>query len=132
VTAGGKNVAPNVLEDRLRAHPIVSQCVAVGDNQPYIGALITLDEEMLPTILAAHGIQMAPLAELVNNAEVRAIVQEAVNTANEAVSNSEAIKKFLILPLDLTIENGYLTPKLSIKRHVVNEDFADVISGLYK
>ncbi len=132
VTAGGKNVAPNVLEDRLRAHPIVSQCVAVGDNQPYVGALVTLDEEVLPTILASRGIESAPLADLVNNPEVRAIVQEAVNTANEAVSNSEAIKKFVILPLDLTIDNGYLTPKLSIKRHVINEDFAEIIASLYK
>ena len=131
VTAGGKNVAPAVLEDRLRSNPIVSQCVVVGDGKPFIGALITLDEEALPLILAANDIESAPLEQLIENAEVKALVQKAVNVANEAVSNSEAIKKFVILPKDLTIENGYLTPKLSIKRHVVVADFANEIESLY-
>ena len=132
VTSAGKNVAPNVLEDRLRAAPIISQCVAVGDGKPYISALVTLDQEALPGILSAHGIEPAPIAELSENPEVRALVQQAVNSANEAVSNSEAIKKFLILPFDLTIENGYLTPKLSIKRHLINQDFSAEINSLYK
>jgi len=132
VTSAGKNVAPIILEDRLRAHPIVSQCVVVGDGRSYIAALVTLDQEALPGILATHGIAAAPIEELVHNSEVRAIVQQAVNSANEAVSNSEAIKKFEILPIDLTIENGYLTPKLSIKRHLINSDFADSINALYK
>ncbi len=132
VTSAGKNVAPNVLEDRLRATPIISQCVAVGDGKPYISALVTLDQEALPGILSAHGIEPAPIAELSENPEVRALVQQAVNSANEAVSNSEAIKKFLILPFDLTIENGYLTPKLSIKRHLINQDFSAEINSLYK
>ena len=132
VTAGGKNVAPAVLEDRLRAHPIVSQCVVVGDGQAFIGALITLDQEALPGILAANGIQEAPIDKLVNDPKVRAIVQSAVNSANEAVSISEAIKKFTILPIDLTIDNGYLTPKMSIKRHVVTSDFAAQIEELYR
>lgn len=132
VTSAGKNVAPNVLEDRLRAAPIISQCVVVGDGKPYISALVTLDQEALPGILSAHGIDDAPFEELIENLDVRALVQQAVNSANEAVSNSEAIKKFLILPFDLTIENGYLTPKLSIKRHLVNQDFADEINSLYK
>lgn len=132
VTSAGKNVAPNVLEDRLRSSPIISQCVVVGDARPYISALVTLDQEALPAILKANDIDEAPLAELIENPEVRALVQKAVNTANEAVSNSEAIKKFKILPLDLTIENGYLTPKLSIKRHMINSDFAADIDSLYK
>lgn len=132
VTAGGKNVAPAVLEDRLRSHPIVSQCVVVGDGQAYIAALITLDQEALPGILAANSIAEAPIEQLVNDPAVRAIVQTAVNTANEAVSLSEAIKKFTILPLDLTIDNGYLTPKMSIKRHVVTSDFSKEIEELYK
>lgn len=131
VTAGGKNVAPAVLEDRLRANPIISQCVVVGDNKPYIGALITLDQDALPQILAANNIDAAPMAELLDNADVRALVQKAVNTANEAVSNSEAIKKFVILPEDLTIDNGYLTPKMSIRRHLIVQDFAADIEGLY-
>lgn len=132
VTSGGKNVAPAVLEDRLRAHPIVSQCVVVGDGRPYIGALVTLDQESLPAQLAARDIPMAPIEQLALDPQVRAIVQEAVNSANEAVSSSEAIKKFTILPIDLTIDNGYLTPKMSIKRHVVTQDFAAEIDALYR
>lgn len=131
VTAGGKNVAPAVLEDRLRANPIISQCVVVGDNKPFIGALVTLDPEALPQILAANNIESAPVVELVELADIRALVQKAINTANEAVSNSEAIKKFVILPLDLTIDNGYLTPKLSIRRHLIVQDFASEIDSLY-
>jgi len=131
VTAGGKNVAPAVLEDRLRANPIISQCVVVGDNKPYIGALITLDQDALPQILAANDIESAPMSELIDNADVRALVQKAVNAANEAVSNSEAIKKFVIMPEDLTIDNGYLTPKMSIRRHLIVQDFASDIESLY-
>jgi len=131
VTAGGKNVAPAVMEDRLRSHPIVSQCVVVGDGRAFIGALITLDQEALPGILSANGIAEAPLEKLVTDPAVRAIVQKAVNYANEIVSLSEAIKKFTILPLDLTIDNGYLTPKMSIKRHVVTSDFAKEIEEIY-
>ena len=131
VTAGGKNVAPALLEDRLRANPIISQCVVVGDNKPYIGALITLDQDVLPQILAANNIEAAPMTELLENSDVRALVQKAVNAANESVSNSEAIKKFVILPEDLKIDNGYLTPKMSIRRHLIVQDFAADIEALY-
>ena len=132
VTAGGKNVAPAVLEDRLRANPIVSQCVVVGDAKPFIAALVTLDQEALPNILAEHNIPNAPIEELVIHKEVRTLVQQAINEANKAVSNSESIKKFIILPTDFTIDNGYLTPKLSIKRHLVTTDFANVIESMYQ
>lgn len=131
VTAGGKNVAPAVLEDRLRAHPLVSQCVVVGDDRPYIGALITIDLEAAPLILETRGIAAEVLENYTESDQIRALIQEAVNTANEAVSNSEAIKKFAILPVDFTIDNGYLTPKLSIKRHLVTADFASEIENLY-
>ncbi|MSW39202.1 MAG: AMP-binding protein [Actinobacteria bacterium] len=131
VTSAGKNVAPTVLEDRLRANPIISQCVVVGDGRPFIAALVTLDQEALPLILQTHGIAEAPISELAHNAAILELVQKAVNSANEAVSNSEAIKKFVILPMDLTIDNGYLTPKLSIKRHVINTDFAQTIDSIY-
>lgn len=131
VTAGGKNVAPAVLEDRLRANPIISQCVVVGDNKPYIGALITLDQDALPQILSANNIEAAPMSELAANPDLRALVQKAVNSANEAVSNSEAIKKFSILLEDFTIDNGYLTPKMSIRRHLIVQDFAKEIDALY-
>ncbi|NBV90279.1 MAG: long-chain fatty acid--CoA ligase, partial [Actinobacteria bacterium] len=132
VTAGGKNVAPAVLEDRLRAHPIISQCVVVGDALPYIAALVTLDEDALPAILEANGITSASLSDLADDKQVRALVQQAINDANKAVSNSEAIKKFVILPHDLTIDNGYLTPKLSIKRHLITVDFAQQIASMYR
>lgn len=131
VTAGGKNVAPAVLEDRLRANSIISQCVVVGDDKPYIAALITLDQDALPQILAASNLENAPMAELVADPNVRALVQKAINAANEAVSNSEAIKKFSILLEDLTIDNGYLTPKMSIRRHLILQDFAKEIDALY-
>jgi long-chain acyl-CoA synthetase len=131
VTAGGKNVAPAVLEDRLRANSIISQCVVVGDSKPYIAALITLDQDALPQILAANNIEAAPMPELIANPQLRALVQSAVNSANEAVSNSEAIKKFSILLEDLTIDNGYLTPKMSIRRHLIMQDFANEIESLY-
>ncbi len=131
VTAGGKNVAPAVLEDRLRASPIISQCVVVGDNKPYIAALITLDQDALPQILSANNIDQSPMADLVSDPNLRALVQKAVNSANEAVSNSEAIKKFSILLEDLTIDNGYLTPKMSIRRHLIVQDFAKDIDALY-
>jgi long-chain acyl-CoA synthetase len=82
--------------------------------------------------LAANGIAEAPIEKLVDDPAIRALVQTAVNNANEAISLSEAIKKFKILPIDLTIDNGYLTPKMSIRRHVVTSDFANEIDGLYK
>ena len=132
ITTGGKNVSPAVLEDRLRANPLISQCVVVGDARPYIAALVTLDVDALPGILVAHNIETKSLSELAEDVKVRELVQDAVNVANEAVSNSEAIKKFIIIPTDFTIDNGYLTPKMSIKRHLVSEDFADQIASLYK
>ena len=94
--------------------------------------MVTLDQEALPGILSAHHIASAPIDQLTDDSEVRALVQEAINDANKAVSNAEAIKKFVILPTDLTIDNGYLTPKLSIKRHLVTLDFAKEIESLYQ
>jgi long-chain acyl-CoA synthetase len=81
--------------------------------------------------LAANNIASAPMSELIANPEIRALVQKAVDSANESVSNSEAIKKFSILPEDLTIDNGYLTPKMSIRRHLIVQDFANDINSLY-
>ena len=99
-----------------------------------LGLVLTrgaLDQDALPQILAANNIEPAPMSELLENADVRALVQKAINSANEAVSNSEAIKKFVILPEDLTIDNGYLTPKMSIRRHLIVQDFAQDIESLY-
>jgi long-chain acyl-CoA synthetase len=131
VTAGGKNVAPAVLEDRLRAHPLVSQCVVVGDAKPFIGALVTIDQDALPAWAAAQGKSGATLETLRTDPALIAAIQGAVDDANKAVSKAEAIRKFSILPVDLTIASGHLTPKMSIKRSVVVQDFAAEIEAIY-
>lgn len=132
VTAGGKNVAPAVLEDAIRANPIVGQVIVVGDQKPFIGALITLDSEMLPTWLANKGLPAGmSLADAASNVDVRAEVQRAIDVANATVSRAESIRKFVILPSEWTEASGHLTPKLSIKRNVIVSDFADQIAELY-
>ena len=132
VTAGGKNVAPAVLEDRLRADPLVSQCVVVGDAKPFIGCLVTLDAEALPGWLkAANRPTDTSVADLIEDPEVRAAVQAAVDHANQAVSKAEAIRKFMILPVDFTEEGGQLTPSLKLKRAVVMTEFAETVEALY-
>lgn len=131
VTAGGKNVAPAVLEDRIRAHPLVSQVVVVGDQRPFIGALITLDPEGVPGWLAAHGKPEMTLAEASKDADVLASLDKAVEKANKAVSRAESVRKYRILDTDLTIANGYLTPKLSIRRSEVLKDYAGEVDALY-
>ncbi|MDR0482944.1 MAG: AMP-dependent synthetase/ligase, partial [Cellulomonadaceae bacterium] len=110
VTAGGKNVAPAVLEDRVRAHALVSQCVVVGDNKPFIGAMITIDPEGLRGWLTMHNKSQMTVAEAMADEDVNASIARAIERANEAVSHAEAIKKHTILPGDFTIDNGYLTP----------------------
>ena len=131
VTSGGKNVAPAVLEDRLRAHPLVSQCMVAGDNQPYIAALVTIDPEAIKTWITANKKDGATLAELVNDPDLIAVIQTAVDEANKAVSRAESIRKFTILPVDFTIAGGHLTAKLSVKRHVVAKEFAAEIEALF-
>ncbi|GAA0932008.1 long-chain fatty acid--CoA ligase [Nonomuraea longicatena] len=131
VTAAGKNVAPAPLEDALRAHPLVSQALVVGDDRPYVAALVTLDPEALEHWGARHGAQDASPAELSTDARILAEVQSAVDNANRAVSRAEQIKRFTILDADLTEDSGHLTPTLKIKRALVTRDFADAIEGLY-
>jgi len=131
VTAGGKNVAPAVLEDRIRAHPLVSQCIVVGDQKPYISALVTLDEDMLPTWLSSHGQPPMSVEQAAQDEGVRGEVQRAVDDANRAVSKAESVRRFRILPIDFTEDDGYLTPSLKIKRSVVLKDFADDVDALY-
>ena len=131
VTAGGKNVAPAVLEDRLRAHPLVSQCMVVGDNQPFIAALITIDQDMVKGWIAANNKTGATVETLTNDPDLIAVIQTAVDEANKAVSKAESIRKFAILPVDFTIADGQLTAKLSVKRHVVATQFASTIEALY-
>ncbi len=133
VTAGGKNVAPAVLEDRLRAHPLVSQCLVVGDNQPFIAALVTIDEEAFPAWKAAHGKpEGATVSELADDEELRAAIQSGVDDANRAVSKAEAIKAFRILGDDWTVDNGLLTPSLKVKRNVVLKQYSAEVDAIYR
>lgn len=132
VTAGGKNVSPAALEDPIRANPIVGQVVVVGDQKPYIAALVTLDPEMLPTWLANNGLPAdMSLADAAANDAVRAEVQRAIDVANTRVSRAESIRKFTILPSEWTEASGHLTPKLSIKRNVIMKDFAPQVAAIY-
>lgn len=132
VTAGGKNVSPAALEDRIRAHPIVGQVVVVGDRKPFIAALVTLDPEMLPVWLNNNGEDpLMPLDDAARNPKIVAEVQKAIDAANANVSRAESIREFVILPTEFTEASGHLTPKLSIKRGPIVEDFAEVIEGMY-
>jgi long-chain acyl-CoA synthetase len=132
VTAAGKNVAPAVLEDRLRAHPLISQCMVVGDGRPYIACLITLDPEALEHWKQQHGKPAsATAAELATDPDLVAEIQAAVDDANKAVSRAESIRRFRVLGTDFTEDSGHLTPSLKIRRSVVLKDFAADIDALY-
>ncbi|MDN5749230.1 MAG: long-chain fatty acid--CoA ligase [Pseudonocardia sp.] len=132
VTAGGKNVAPAVLEDRLRAHPLVSQCLVVGDARPFIGALVTIDPEALPAWRERNGKGAGDsAADLVDDPELRAEISAAVDEANLAVSRAEQIREFRILPVDFSEAGGEMTPTLKLKRQVVATTYADDIAAIY-
>ncbi|MFU8947777.1 AMP-dependent synthetase/ligase [Mycetocola zhadangensis] len=132
VTAAGKNVAPAALEDPIRSNPVVGQVVVVGDQRPFISALITLDSEMIGTWLGNNG-QDATLSleQAAKNPAVLAEIQRAIDNANTRVSRAESIRKFVVLNSEFTEASGHLTPKLSIKRHVILKDFAGEIDALY-
>ncbi|MGA5566504.1 AMP-dependent synthetase/ligase [Streptomyces platensis] len=133
VTAGGKNVAPAVIEDRIRSHALIAECMVVGDGRPFIGALVTLDEEFLPRWAEEHGhpAGVTP-AQLAEDPELLAAVQRAVDDGNAAVSKAESVRKFRILPTQFTEESGHVTPSLKLKRNVVAKDFAEDIEALYR
>jgi long-chain acyl-CoA synthetase len=132
VTSGGKNVSPAVLEDKLRAHPLVSQCMVVGDDRPFIGCLITLDAEALPGWLEGRGRPAdTPVADLVNDPEVVAEIQSGVDAANKQMSTAESIRSFAILPVEWTEQGGQLTPSLKLKRSVVMKEFAAEVEKIY-
>jgi long-chain acyl-CoA synthetase len=130
VTAAGKNVAPNVLEDALRAHPLVSQAVAIGDGRPFIAALLTLEPEAFARLAQQFDRAGATVAELATDERLIAELQGAVDAANRLVSRAEAIRAFRVLPHDFTV-GVELSQKLSVKRHVVVERHADVIEEIY-
>jgi len=133
VTAGGKNVAPALMEDKLRAHPLISQAMAVGDQQPFIAALITIDPEAFPGWKERNGKDpKATVGDLATDPDLMAEIELAIKEANQAVSKAEAIRKFRILPVDFTEDTGELTPTLKVKRKVVAEKFASDIEALYE
>ncbi|AXI77134.1 AMP-dependent synthetase/ligase [Peterkaempfera bronchialis] len=133
VTAGGKNVAPAVIEDRVRAHPIVGECMVVGDRKPFIACLITIDEEFLPTWKRLNGKPAdATVADLKDDPDLLAAVQAAVDDGNKAVSKAEAVKKFRILDTHFSEDSGHLTPSLKLKRTVVLKDYASEVEALYQ
>ncbi|MFI5528103.1 AMP-dependent synthetase/ligase [Kitasatospora sp. NPDC051853] len=133
VTAGGKNVAPAVIEDRIRAHALVGEVMVVGDRKPFIACLVTIDEDFFPRWKEANGKPAgATVAELREDADLLATIQSAVDDGNQAVSQAEAVKKFRILATVFSEESGHLTPSLKLKRNVVMKDFADEVEGLYR
>ena len=132
VTAGGKNVIPALLEDQIRADALVSQVLVVGDNRPFIGALVTLDQEALPGWLQRHGLPAGTsLEEAAENPVVKAAVQDLITAANGSVSQAEAIKSFRIVPADFTEASGHLTPSMKVKRAQVMKDFETIIEEMY-
>lgn len=132
VTAGGKNVAPAVIEDAVRAHPLVSQCLVVGDAKPFIGALITLDEETLPGWMERNNVPAdTPIADLVKNPDLVADIDAAVADGNTKVSKAEQIKKYRILTVDFTQDTGELTPTMKLKRNVIHKEHGTEIEELY-
>ncbi|MER5565870.1 AMP-dependent synthetase/ligase [Streptomyces goshikiensis] len=132
ITSGGKNVAPAPLEDWLRAHPLVGQCMVVGDNRPYVAALITLEPEGLAHWRQMHKKQDVPGRELVRDEELRADVQRAVDEANRLVSRAESIRRFTVLPGQFTERRGHLTPSMKLRRAAIARDYGREIDELYR
>ncbi|MFE2421787.1 AMP-dependent synthetase/ligase [Streptomyces hokutonensis] len=131
ITAGGKNVAPAPLENWLRAHPLIAQCIVVGDRRPYVAALITLDLEGITHWRQMNGKHPVPAELLVDDDELRGVLQRAVDDANKLVSRPESIRRFSVLPVDFTEAAGHLTPSMKLRREVVMRDFARDIEALY-
>lgn len=132
ITSGGKNVAPAPLEDCLRAHPLIGQCVVVGDNRPFLGALLTLDEEGLHHWRLLAGLGHLTRDELLRDRRLLRELQRAVDEANDLVSSAEAIRRFRVLPGEFTVASGHLTPSLKLRRAEVLRDFATEIDSLYE
>jgi long-chain acyl-CoA synthetase len=130
ITAGGKNISPSNLELALKQQPFVGHVVAIGDRRPFMSALITIDAEQVKALAAEVG-EPAEMSSLTKSEKVHALFQQGVDAVNKNLSHVEAIKKFAILPADLSVDGGELTPTLKVKRKVVNEKYADVIESIY-
>ncbi len=132
ITAGGKSVAPAPLEDWLRSHPLISQCMVLGDGRPYVSALITLDPEGVTHWRRMNGKHPVPAELLIGDEELESLLQRAVDDANKLVSRPESIRKFAVLPTDFTETAGHLTPSMKLRRATILRDFSDVVEGLYE
>lgn len=132
ITAGGKSVAPAPLENWLRSHPLISQCIVLGDRRPYVSALFTLDPDGVTHWRRMNGKHPVPPELLVDDEEVRAVLQRAVDEANRLVSRPESIRRFAVLPRDFTEWEGHLTPSMKLRREVIMRDFAGAVEGLYE
>jgi long-chain acyl-CoA synthetase len=132
VTSGGKSLSPTVLEDKVRAHPLVGQCIVVGNNRPYVAALITLDQDAVEHWLKMLGRPSSPAAELVDDPELEAEVRRAVVAANTLVSQAESIRTFRILATQFTEERGTLTPSMKLKRRAIETLYAAEVEALYR
>lgn len=132
VTAAGKNVAPAVIEDRIRAHPLISQAMVVGDGEKFVACLITIDEEAFPAWAAEKGKGGSGVADLLDDPDLRETVQEAIDDGNRAVSRAEAVREFRILPDDFTIDSGEITPTLKLRRAVVMKKYASTLEDIYR
>ena len=132
MTSGGKNVSPGVMEDRIGGHPLVGHATVVGDGRRYVAALLTLDHQHFAVWKENTGkAAEATVADLLDDPDLLAELQRAVDLGNAAVSRAEAVRRFRVLPVEFTPENGYLTPSLKVKRHVVVEAFADEVEACY-
>jgi long-chain acyl-CoA synthetase len=131
ITSNGKNIAPSNIENYLKESPIVGHAMAIGDNKPYVVAVLTLDGEIAPLVAQKAGLEFTDLADLAAKPEIRAMAQDAVDKANERLSRPEQIKAFELLPVEWTAESEELTPTLKLKRRVVNTKYADVLDRLY-
>ena len=132
ITAGGKNVAPAEMENHLQGIPGVGQAVVVGDRQPYLCAILALEEEAVPDLCRAAGVPVAPLAEVAGNQKVRAFLADRVEAdCNSKVARYQSIKKFEVLPHMLSVDGGELTPTMKVKRNVINDKYKAIIDGMY-
>jgi long-chain acyl-CoA synthetase len=131
ITSAGKNIAPSNIENYLKESPLIGHAMAIGDNRPYVVAVLTLDGEIAPLVAQQMGIESTDLAELAQHPAIRAAVQQAVDAANERLSRPEQVKSFELLPVEWTAESEELTPTLKLKRRIVHQKYADVVDRLY-
>ncbi|WP_277670818.1 AMP-dependent synthetase/ligase, partial [Saccharomonospora viridis] len=132
ITSGGKNIAPTKIESLLKEHPLIGQAIAIGDNRPYLTALIVLDDEMAPSWAAARGIESDDLATLAEHPAVRAEIDRAVDAANERLARVEQVKRYRLLTETWTPDSGELTPTLKLKRRVIVDRYHSDIEALYR